>query len=469
MQNFIILKKSITFKFFFAAFLTLCNFGVIPLPLTIADTIGPPPKIVSISFTGNKATREKILRMFLQSLGLDTGAVYDSATVGLAKQKLRATNLFSKVEIVPVTRENGVHLQVIIKEVFYVIPDGFGAERYTRRYGHPSVWYRLRLGLTKYNFCGNMETFQFSSSLWDERSLSLSWTKPLYPSPYYIGVSAATFYSPDLNFPQNRFAVNGRITIGRKISLHSRGFAGIIPTYTRIDNSLDNSPLQKYREVVSFIGCGIDFRNDTYDAARGWSFYEDFRNNLLYSKDTPKYGQFFTEIRAYSPGFFKRDRFAFRLQSMLRTNDAGNYKRLYLGGEGSVRGFPSGWLGILDTMNNTAAICAEYRFFILRTTLFDFTFLSDRFQELRDLFYELEGAIIFDAGHLWHDFQHPFDRRQNGAGIGAGVKIKVPPLRSTGCIDAVWPITKELRSDSPYHNRTVMYSIPEWHFYLSFF
>jgi outer membrane protein assembly factor BamA len=457
--------------YFFASFTALL---IISLPALFpvfaprADTGLEPQKIVSVSFIGNKTTRVKILHMFLQSYDLDSGDVYDSVKTNYVKQKLLATNLFSKVDIFPVQEKSGIHLFVVLREVFYLIPDGVGGERYERKHGNEDVWYNVRLGLTRYNFLGRMETFAIGASIWDKRSLSLSWTKPLYPSPYFIGISAATAYIPDLNFPQNWFVVNGKTTIGRKITMHSSSFIGLTPTYTRVYD-LNGSVIQKFREIISSLGGNIDFRNDTYDPIKGWFLYEEFKNNAIYSDFAPKYGQFFTEFRRYFPAFFTRDRFALRLQSILRTSDAGNYKRLYLGGESSVRGFPSGWLGLMDTMNNYAAISAEYRFFILRSPTYNFSFLTDRLPELPSLFYELEGALIFDAGHLWHEFQRPLDRRQNGVGIGVGVRIRAPSFRTTGCIDVVWPITKEIDKDRPTFNQTVIYSCPAVHLYLSIF
>jgi outer membrane protein assembly factor BamA len=340
--------------------------GALPASRISAEQAAPASKIVSVAFIGNTVTRESTLRLFMQSLDLDTGSLYDSAKADYAKKKLRATNLFSKVDILTIFKDDGVHLTLAVRENFYLIPEGVGGGYYTRKYGRSDLWYRLQLGFTKYNFRGRMETFSVESSLWDYRALGLSWTKPLYPSPYYIALSAAGVYGPELNLPQNRFSVSGKIAVGRKLSIHSRGFVGVIPMQTRVDG-LDGSAIKRYRELVSFAGAAADFRGDSYEPRGGWLAYGDFKSNALYSDSTPKYGQFTTELRWYRSGFFTRDRFALRLQSALRTNDAGGFKRIYIGGESTVRGFPSGWLGQPDIMNNYAMISAEYRFFLFRT------------------------------------------------------------------------------------------------------
>jgi outer membrane protein assembly factor BamA len=313
-----------------------------------------------------------------------------------------------------------------------------------------------------------METFSVGASVWEDRALSLSWTKPLYPSLYYFSSGATIARVQDLNFPQDRIIALGKLSVGRRLSLHSQGGIGLAPTYTSIQSS-DGVEIVKFREIISFLRWNVDFRNDNYNPYRGWSLTEVVSTNMFYSDDAEKYGQFQTDSRWYFPGFFKGHLFAFHAQTLFRTNNAGDYKRLYLGGEGSVRGFPSSWLGLADTMNDYAAISSEYRIHLFTTPELEFGFLSDGIQELRGLYYEAEGALIADAGHLWHDFARPLDRRQNGAGIGVGLNIKAPTLRLTGCIDAVWPITKDLDPKSPSYGRTVIFSTPEWHFFLSLF
>lgn len=422
-------------------------------------------KIVSIAINGNRTTSEKILKMFLQ---IDTGMVFDSAKVASAKQRLLATNLFSKVDIVSLVTDDGVRLYVIVQELFYCIPDGFGGAQYDTKYGNPNVWYRLRLGLIQNNFRGQLETFSIHTSLWEDRSLSVSWSKPLLPSAYSLGLGAGAYYYPDLNYPMNRFVASGQISLSRKLAYNSRTFISLIPTYTRID-SLDGNLEQKFKEIISAIGFSSDHRNDSYAPKIGWYIYEVFSNNAILSGIAPKYGQSYTDFRLYLPSFIIDQLFAFRIQSWLRTNNAGEYERINLGGEGSVRGYPSGYLGLLDTMNNSICISSEYRFPIWQTPPINFFYLTDRFCELQGCYYQLEGALIADFGHLWHDFLHPMQRRQNGGGIGMGLKIKAPTLRLSGSIDAVWPITKDLNNADAYYGKVVLFSQPEFHLYISIF
>jgi outer membrane protein assembly factor BamA len=416
-------------------------------------------------------TKEKTLRLFLQSVGIDTGSGYDSSKIAYAKQKLLITNLFSKVLIFPAIKTDGVHLYVVAQEVFNFPVDDLGAGWENRKYGLNKLWFQFRFGATQNNFRGAMETFAIRASVWDSRSLSLSWNKPFFPSLYSFNIGAGVDHYPDFNEPQNRNIVRGRLSVGRRLSLHSRGSIGVTPMFTWVE-SLDGSTIKKFHEVFSFISGSIDFRNDSYDPKNGWYAGGSFLQNAFYAVNTRKYGQFSTDIMYYQPAFFKRDRFAFHLQGVLRTNDAGPFKKLYLGGNQAVRGFPSGWLGSGDTsvtMNHYGMISAEYRFPLFKTPVIEFAPISSRISELQGLYYEVEGTLIGDAGHLWHDLPHPFGLRQNGGGIGVGLRIKAPTLRASGCIDAVWPITKYLGTDSRYRNRTLIYNPPALHLYLSSF
>jgi outer membrane protein assembly factor BamA len=468
----IFLKPSTALLLKVLACFHLCIVSAFTDTTTSIDSTVRSLKIRSITISGNKVTGENTFRLFLKSVGVDTGTDYDSSTISYAKQRLQVTNLFSKVTIIPLVKNDGVYLYVIVQEVFYLNLDDFGAGYEKRKHGGDSLWYQARFGITQNNFRGAMETFAIRASFWDSRGLSLSWNKPLLPSQYFFTVSAGVDHYPDFNEAQNRNIVRGRFSLGRRLTLHSRGSIGITPMFTWVE-SLDNTIINKFHEVYSFISGAIDFRNDSYDPVNGWYASGTFLQNALYAVNTRKYGQLTTDLFYYLPAFCARDRFALHLQGLVRTNDAGPFRKLYLGGNQSVRGFPSGWIGSQDTsitMNHYGMISVEYRFPLLKTPVIEFSPLTSRVSELKGLYYEIDGTLIADAGHLWHYLPQPFGIRQNGGGIGVGLRIKAPTLRLSGCADVVWPITKYiLDPKSPYYNRTVIYSMPELHLYVSSF
>lgn len=393
-------------------------------------------KIVSIEFRGNRVTNPRILRIYL---GLDTGMVFDSALAADGKRRILNTGLFSKLNIVTLRQNDGVHVYVIMTELFYIYPDG-GGEYVETKYGIRQIWYRLSLGLSIQNFRGLFETFSIHGAVWEDRSLAVSWSKPLIPTPYFIRLGAGVRDYPDLNFPRRCLAINGRVVAGRRLFSNSRVSLSLIPTYSRIDSLYDKSNIKIFKELYSAVGWSTDRRDRSYDASRGWSISADAFTNVLYAGNYNKYLQLNTDMRLYHRGLFRNDRFAYRAQLITRTNDAGGYKRIYIGGEGSVRGFARDQFGLSGVMNDYAVLSAEYRFPLWTTPSFDIWLLSDYSDMLKSFFLRLDGALIFDAGHIWYDLAHPFTQRENGAGVGAGIRIMAPTLLRSLCFDVVWGI-----------------------------
>jgi hypothetical protein len=422
------------------------------------DTAGGEKKIVAISFNGNKTTRANVLRMFLNNFGVAVGTTYDTMKVDEIKRKLLMTNLFDKIEVVVLTEGDGIHLYFIIQEIFYWFPTlGF---EYIEKTDRSESWPRYSWGLQKRNFCGRMESASLSGTVWREKSLGLSWNKPLLPSKYSIGIGGSAAYFPELNYPRQRIVIRGRVDAARDLTVHSRGFASIVPSYSIIDTLMDQPfSLQRIHEAYSIVGWSTDYRNSNFDPVSGWCVSNEFLSNAFYSDDAIKYGQYSCDFRFYVPGLLRRHRVACNMRLLLRSNTGGPYRRLYAGGENSVRGFPRDFLGMTDEMNNRAFISAEYRFPIATIPVGDFVYqwipdkllpLLEKFPELKDLYYQIDGSLIADAVHLWNKIDHPLTRRQGGEGIGAGIRLLFPTLRRSVCFDVVWPILNGRSYSSPW-------------------
>ena len=400
-----------------------------------------PAKIIKIYVNGNRVTRADFIRLYI---GLDTGMTYDSVLAAAGKRRLLNTNLFSKVDIVPIRKQDGVNVYIIITELFYLYPEG-GGDYIVGKYGDTTypVWYRLRLGLSIQNFRGRFETFSIRTSVWEDRSLSVSWSKPFVPSPYFLGVGAGVRDYPDLNSPWRRFVTNGRISGGRTMYGNSRMSISFVPTYSRINSRNEDTIITKFKEVYSAIGWSTDRRDRSYDPLKGWWVYTDALTNALCTDYDP-YMQVDSDVRLYHRGFFGEDKFAGRLQTAIRSNDGGIYKGLYIGGDGSIRGFYQSQIGIpsarnnFATMNNYAVGSLEYRFPIWTMPCFDLWLLSDYSDMLKDFYARLDGALFADAGRIWHDLPHPCTENDNGAGFGTGLRAMLPTLRRSVCVDVAW-------------------------------
>src|SRR5271157_5111167 len=377
----------------------------------LVDSTPPyPQKIVEINYCGNRVTNPRMLRIYL---GIDTGMVYDSVLIAAGKKRLMDTYLFSKVEVLRLQNPDGVHVWILVTEFFYWIPTG-GGDIIDGRYGDPKqVWYRLRLGVSLLNFRGLFETFSVNTSVWDDKLLSISWSKPFVPSPYYFGIGAAAEEYPDLSFPRRRLVVNGRVTLGRRFLANSRSYLSISPTYNRITR-VDSTDLPDsrvtYEEMMTQWGWVTDRRNRSFDPTAGWHFHTALSTNAFYPGINNTYLQWYDDLKLYHGGFYSADRFACRLTMTLRTNDAGPYKNLYIGGDGSVRGWARDELGRSAIMNDYAVASGEYRFPIWRPTpSFDVPVLCDYAPSLRGFYLRADGAVILDGGNIWRDIEHPFD------------------------------------------------------------
>ncbi len=435
-------------------------------PAVPADSmLSFPKKIVEINYCGNRVTNPRMLRLYL---GIDTGMVYDSVLIAAGKKRLMDTYLFSKVEVLRLQNADGVHVWILVTEFFYWVPTG-GGEIISGRYGDSSqVWYRLRLGVSLLNFRGLFETFTVSGSVWDDKALSLSWSKPLVPSPYNFSIGAAVEEYPDVSFPRRRFVANSRVSFGRRFFSNSRSYLSIAPTYnkiTRIDSTDVSNSRVSYEEVVTQWGWVTDRRNTSFDPTAGWSIHTALNTNAVYAGLNNPYLQWMNDLKLYHGGFFSADRFACRLTLTLRTNDAGPYRALYIGGDGSVRGWARDELGRSAVMNDFAVASGEYRFPIWRPTpSFDVPMLCDYAPSLRGFYLRADGAVILDGGSIWRDIEHPFDVHENGEGVGFGLRIMAPTLLRCACFDVVWPLQG---SENPLHIR---YSLtPALYLYLDMY
>jgi len=448
------IRISLLLKTAFIIATILCCFVNAQDSLTKDTAYVPSKKIIKIYFNGNRVSHENILKMYL---GIDTGMIYDSALVASGKHRLMSTNLFSKVDVLPLQKYNGIVLYVVVSELFYLLPDG-GGDYVDRKYGENVLWYNLGLGLTIKNFGGDFETVAIRASGWENRSVGISWNKPIFPSPYIIAFSANVREYPDFNFPWQRFYANGRIAVGRRIlgksildNDKSNISVSLAPTFSTITDTGSSTPFASNKELYAMAGIYIDDKATEFDTKKGWSLFVNLLSNAMYAGIYNRYGQLNMEVCSFQPGFLDQNVFACKAQLVCRTNDGGPYKALYIGGNGSVRGFTSDEIGLSNIMNDYVLFSGEYRFPMWTMPAFDAWVLSAYSDQFRNVTMRFDGALIADAGHIWHDVQYPFINRENAVGIGAGLRVMLPALQRSGCIDFVWGGYQDHTSSPKFH------------------
>ena len=317
--------------------------------------------IKQIHIHGNSHTRLEIIKLYLN---IDTGMVYDSLQLIKGKKELESTDLFSKVDIFPFYKKEGVHIYVILAEKPYLLP-GLSGEIYNYKYGIHDPWWRLRVSLDHTNFRGKMEVLKTNFSIWDWKNVGISWQKPLLPSPYYFGIGSNIDVYPDEVEFTDHTSISGKLTVGRRFSSDSKTAISVIPSYKReirqkivndtvfnsqadlsdTDDSMSIKPVLikdtlKTYEAFSAIGWVSDFRNNSFDPEKGWYFYTDIRTNYLYSGKYSPFIQFTSDFRLHHPGIFANNKVVYRIATIFRTADGGPLHRIQQGGEGTIRGYP---------------------------------------------------------------------------------------------------------------------------------
>ncbi|HMA64530.1 MAG: POTRA domain-containing protein [Fibrobacterota bacterium] len=449
---------------------------------TSAITPGDSLTIREIVIQGNKRTDTSIVKHFLK---IDTGIVFDSVKIAAARERLKSTDIFSKVDIIKLIKGDGVHLYVILVEgLAYNLYD-IGGEYYLRKYGEETFWWRLHLGIEDKNFRGKMESLRLQASIWDWKSISAYWTKPLFPSPWYLSTGLTLEMAPGQWAKIDQSIISGRISVGRKVFSHSRVFLGVIPYHEKREkfttikdtvptadsfsvNSRKETSVIRIDELFSYLATGTDYRNTGFDPSKGWAFYSTFQTNALHPDMVTPYYQFVGDLRFYQPFIFTNHKFATRLQLHMRTKYTGEYHEMGYGAEGSsTRGYIRGQLPLnASTLRARDAgfFSAEYKFMIYQFPPMDVPILWRVNNAFRNLDYRLDGALIFDYCRIAPSLEDLFSidgTVQSGMGIGGSIRVLVPSLQKTAVLDLVWP-------SDPRRPRgeTRFFTKPIWHLYV---
>lgn len=448
-------------------FLTVCQ--------NTSDSVQHPLYIKEVLVQGNKKTCLEVVNHFLQ---IDTGMVFDSLLIVKAKERLKSTDLFLKVDIVTLTKNDGVHVYVILIEGLFFTVNDIGGEYYLYKHRIEEFWWRFHIGVENKNFRGKMEVLRTQVSFWDYRALSVSWQKPLFPSPYYFGISAGVEQRPEDAQYIDHLSLLGRVSLGRKILAHSNVFLGISPIFEKLDihfyekNSVGNDSTLKLKtikvyELFTSLSSTIDYRNDNFDANSGCLFFTDIRSNKLYSGSTVPFFQLTNEFRWYIPMLFKDHKIASRIRTQFRDKNTGYVNRLQYGGDGSMRGYFKGEFPRKISVKDAILFSTEYRFPIYRFPTMRVPIFSNYSNVFKALNYRLDGALILDYGRMGPSLRDLFNTNGNvesGTGLGLGLRVMVPTLEKSANFDLVWG------EDPTSEKGNVRFSKkPTWHLYVDLY
>jgi hypothetical protein len=434
-----------------------------------ADMTSPPLRIAHVYYKGNRVTKDDVIKTFAR---LDTGMLFDSLTAHKAVKRLEATGLFLKAAVISLKKNDAVDVYIIVKEPPYFGIFALDFTPYCYRYGQIGTWYYPLVGVEHTNLRGRMESLRISVRIWDWRSIALNWTKPLLPSPYFIGLGGFADYRPDNALTMDRLEFAGSLTAGRRCFARSKIFASVIPDFQRrtIWTETYRDTAEFYQAFVS-TGWYTDRRSPRYDPARGWSFFFETRSNTLYHQEaSPLYVQFTSDIKAYHRGLFNTHKVAYHVSMIDRTNDAGIQNRLVLGGLSSVRGYSNYGIDLQRSASHSFQFSCEYRFPIYQLPPMAPLFPQNMLKlagilagDMSEFAPRLDGGFIFDYGKVSRNFEKLFSRNnpwyRSGTDFGIGLRLMEPHVRHSVCMDIVW-------IENPLTQKNDFYAAPSWQLYL---
>ncbi len=439
--------------------------------------------------------------------GLVPGMEFDSTLLAKAKRRLQKTNAFTSVALLSVYHGVNYDIYIVVVEKFYWSLSEYGGEIYNQMYGLPKTWIRARAGIAYGNVGGRFETLRLRVTGWESRSVSIGWTKPFLPTLYYLGIGGGVGFGPDRSTPWNRFGLDASVTGGKNVLTKSRIYVNVNPAYrimaykgpanlgelsgahfdtvlyspqdflperydtswakryvrringadslwdtvywkgnrTYIDPSLhDTKDDTVFSEMMVTVGTSLDFKDKSFNPHAGLSISSLLTTNwLLPSNVSYRYIESNSDVRWYHRGFASHNTLAYWLKLILRDGDAGPFKRISAGGEGSLRGYGTDQLAWWFKGNNSLVGSIEYRFPIFTMPTIDFSVVSDLLRAYSSFSTRFDGALFIDAAHVWQHAWQPLETDpvsgreffDNGIGFGAGIRLLAPTIGRSGCFD----------------------------------
>lgn len=375
--------------------------------------------IQQIVISGNDHTREFVI---LREMKLKPGQYYDPSLAESDRKRIQNLGLFSRVEIQPIQRDDGIILLIWVAEQWYIFP-------YPILFRNERSWSRISygLGIVHANFRGRNERLSASGWAGYNPALQLSYQNPrLFGLRDWSG-SINCYYSREASLNLNLAAYDKKqygimVDIGRRFGYHvfwnlSMGYKSLqiepnVPSVLLSPSGVDKIPR-----------VALSFRYDTRDLfeypKQGWYFGTFVTKNGF--KGHINYWTFGADLRRYTP-IFKGLALALRTATVLSHRTVPVYDHVYIGYSERIRGhFTKKWEG-----ENRLLGSAELRIPILPIRYFELESASGfTSQYLQNMKFGLSAGIFFDTGTVWSQETAP-ERIHLKQGLGAGLHIHLP-------------------------------------------
>ena len=382
--------------------------------------------VEEIRFQGLKKTQESVL---LEYMSFRKGSQIDRQELFRNELRLQDTNFFNNVQLlaIPGSQPGYAIIRVTVEERY------FPSFQFRSGYNELDGWYVSPLGIRLDNLLGFGNQFGAHVLVGDRiAGLEIDYGRPFFLGTEFTLQFKINAYERDfvhfLGESRYKQKVNeGNLTIRlRSEQGITRFFTGdlVLETVTSDSflitpngaDSLDAPPelasVNGKRQVNRIVlAAKLDTRDNPVHPLSGWW------GGIVYDQAARGLGSFVNyyrlsaDIRRYQP-IWKQLIFAFRLRYARTSDITPFYKKFYLGGTNSLRGYKDRSLTPQGYAEKVSQGNFEIRF-PLSTRLKD----KSRFT----------GVFFYDVGYAWNgDDRWQFKALK--AGVGAGLRIKLPLL-----------------------------------------
>lgn len=396
----------------------------IPLFADNGQTASPDSlNIVEIRIVGRKYTRQEVI---LSAIKTKVGDRISQEDVLQDKLRLEDLGIFKNVTISFHTGYYGTILYIVIEESLNLLPIG-GLKFHSKKYGEDDFWVSGSLDFLWSNFRGLREVLWLRGEIWDKKSIGVGWGQP-FRKPNFFWCNFLVMASPHDYAPideNQRYFEGGA---GRWLTQNIRAdisanLQSIEAVNISTKDTLDN-------DWFPGIGAGIawDNRNFPYHTTKGHyiSLSLDRFGGLKEIKIN--FIQSLLKYRGYYPVMNTNHNVVLLLDITTRYRFPPWYYRIYGGGEGSIRGFPSGEFQGYNNILSTF----EYRIPLFKTAEFGVPIADIFVPALNRVYYLVEAALFTDMGGYW-EMQKGVTSLHRG--YGAGLRVWAPPLKRSAVAD----------------------------------
>ncbi|MBN2410420.1 BamA/TamA family outer membrane protein [candidate division KSB1 bacterium] len=375
--------------------------------------------VMNIVIMGNTKTKDIVI---LREMKTKTGDFFDLALMEEDRKRIQNLHLFTRVEIAPDFKENGVILNITVAERWYIFP-------YPILYRNEKDWKKLSYGagIIHQNFRGL--NHNIISSFWFGYNPGMDF---YYSNPWLGGKKQLSY-----NFKVYSYKVRNKSLYYDRFDENHKGF--YLSFGKRWGYHLYLTAAVAYRNIhvpekykgITYSGnvtdhlpsVGLSFRydkRDLYEYPKKGLLVDLYINKTKY-KSQLDYYRYGVDLRRYQP-IYQNISLAIRAAMDLTTSAIPAYNHIYIGYLDRIRGeFNTRLEGENRLIGNV-----ELRFPIIKIRYFNLESNADMLGEYsNNLPLGLSGGIFFDTGTVWFHDEKLNDQKLL-SGFGFGLHFHVP-------------------------------------------